>query len=98
MPMSLPGESVQGNETTAAPEKRADVTSLAVAIDMRITTENAAGNGIATVRGIETETVRERGRESTDTARGQGRWVQLFLYYFSSVISSYLSSSSQHLS
>lgn len=63
------GESVPENETTAAPEKRADATSPAVATGMRTITENAAGRGTAIVRGTVTETVRERGRGSIDTAR-----------------------------
>lgn len=63
-----PGESVPGNETTAAPEKRADGTSPAVVTDMRTITENAAGSGTAIVRGTGTATAREKGRGSTDTA------------------------------
>lgn len=76
--MSVSGESVPGNETTAAPEKRADATSPAVVTGMKTITVNAAGNGTATVRGTVTETERERGRENTDIARREGRWVQLF--------------------
>ncbi len=79
--LCLLGESVPGNETTAVPEKRADATNLAAAIGMRTITENAAGNGTATARGTATETVRERGKGSTGTARRQGRSVQLFLNF-----------------
>ncbi|TDG96685.1 hypothetical protein EPR50_G00231460 [Perca flavescens] len=66
----LPGENVPGNETTAALEKRAGVTSPAVVTGMRTITENAAGSGTVIGRGTVTET--GRGRESTDTAKREG--------------------------
>lgn len=92
--LSLPGESVPGNETTAALEKRADATSPAVVTGMRTITENAAGSGTAIARGTATETAKERGRGSTDIARQQGRWVQEMLLSYVFVICSLLSSSS----
>lgn len=67
-----PGESVPESATTAGRGKRADVTSLVVVIGMKTITENAAGSGTGIVRGTGTETVRERGRESTDIARRLG--------------------------
>lgn len=63
------GESAPENETTAGPEKRVDGTSPVAVIGMRTITGNAAGRGTATARGTVTETARERGRGSIDTAR-----------------------------
>lgn len=63
-----PGENVPESVTIAALGKRADDTSLAAETGMRTITENEVGRGIAIVRGTETETAKERGRGSTDTA------------------------------
>lgn len=62
-------ESVRGNETTAVPEKRADVISPAAVTDTRTITGNAAGRGTATASGIVTETAKETGKGNIATAR-----------------------------
>ena len=61
--LSLPGESAPENVTTAAPEKRADATSPAVATGTRTITENAAESATAIAREIVIETGKERDRE-----------------------------------
>lgn len=64
-----PEESGPESETTAAPEKRADVISPAAATDTRTITGNGAERGTATVSGTVTGTVNETGRGNIDTAR-----------------------------
>lgn len=74
--MSLPGENVPENVTTAVRGKRAGDTSRAVVTGMKTITENAAESEIAIVRGIGTEIEKGRGRGSTDIASQYQRWVQ----------------------
>lgn len=81
--LSLQGESVPGNVTTVALEKRVGDTNLAAATGMRTITENAVGSGIAIVRGTGTETGKERGKGSTGTASRKGGGFLSFSMFLS---------------